>query len=106
MATNNRIIEFTYIAFAFLGALLPTISNIEFIQQTGPSFNILLFIDMASSNPAAQSLSRDLLIGASAMMTWIIIESRRLDMRNIWIIIVRLSFKAMRECPEVFGMTD
>ena len=54
----------------------------------GPGFDLVEFINLASSNPASESLSRDLLVGASAVTLWIVIESRRLAMKNIWIVIL------------------
>ena len=67
---------------------MPTLANIEFIRSYGPSFDIKTFIDLANSNPAAQSLSRDLFVGASAVTIWIISESRRLEMKNLWIVLL------------------
>ena len=43
---------------------------------------------MANVNPAAQSLSRDLVIGAGSITIWIVLESRRLKMKNLWIVLV------------------
>ena len=85
---THQILSFLYLALAFLGAVLPSLANIEFIRQYGPSFDIRLFIDLANSNPAAQSLSRDLLIGASAITIWIVSESNRLKMRNLWLVLL------------------
>ena len=73
---------------ALLGAVLPTLSNISFAQQFGPGFNILEFIRLANINPAAQSLSRDLLISASTITFWMIIEAKRLSMKHLWIVLL------------------
>ena len=54
----------------------------------GPAFDIVKFIQLANSNPAAQSLSRDLFVGAGAIFIWIISESRRLGMRNLWVVLL------------------
>jgi hypothetical protein len=43
---------------------------------------------LANANPAAQSLSRDLLVGASAITIWIVVESRRLQMRHLWLVLL------------------
>ena len=85
---QNQLIGIVYLCFATLGAILPTLANIKFVKEYGPTFNISLFINLANANPAAQSLSQDLLIGAVAVMTWVIIESRRLKMKNLWIVII------------------
>ena len=62
------------------------ISNFEFAREYGNSFDIKNFILLANANPAAQSISRDLLIGASAIFIWIVNEAKKLDMRNMWIV--------------------
>ena len=77
-----------YLIFAICGGLFPTLSNVEFISLYGPGFDFSKFIELANQNPAAESLSRDLFIGASAIMVWIISESRRLQMKNLWIVIL------------------
>lgn len=75
-------------AFAFAGAIFPTLSNIEFIQMYGSTFDIQKFIELANSNPASESLSRDLFIGAGSIFVWIINESRRLKMKNLWVVLL------------------
>ncbi len=77
-----------YLAFAIAGAILPTLSNIEFISIYGGGFDFIKFLQLANANPAAQSLSRDLLVGASCITTWIIVESRRLNIKYLWIILL------------------
>jgi hypothetical protein len=50
---------------------------------------------MAAANPAASSISRDLAIGATAVLIWIVQESRRLQMRGLpWVLLccVTLAF--------------
>ena len=88
MIAQIKWLKWIYLLLAILGAVLPTLANIEFAKIYGPSFNIKLFIDLANNNPASQSLSRDLFIGASAVFIWIISESKRLEMKNLWIVIV------------------
>ena len=88
MINQIKWLKWVYLLFAILGAVLPTLANIEFARTYGPSFDIKLFIDLANNNPASQSLSRDLLIGASAVFVWIISESKRLQMKNLWIVIL------------------
>ncbi len=85
--TSRTIISYLYLALAIAGAVLPTLSNIEFASQY-KGFDIGLFIELANSNPAAQSLSRDLAIAAISTTIWIVIESRRLQMRNLWIVLL------------------
>lgn len=76
-----------YLALAVAGGVLPWMANLDFIRDYGTSFDLKVFVDLANANPAAQSLSRDLLIGAAAVTTWMIVESRRLKMRNLWLVL-------------------
>ena len=81
-------LPYIYLSFSIAGAIFPTLANIEFMRTYGPIFDLRSFIDLANDNPAAQSLSRDLLIGASAIFVWIISESRRLSMKNIGLVVL------------------
>jgi len=78
-----------YLALAVAGGVLPWMANLDFMRDYGTSFDLKVFVDLANANPAAQSLSRDLLIGAAAVTTWMIVESRRLKMRNLWLGVLR-----------------
>ena len=88
MINQIKWLKWVYLLLAILGAVLPTLANIEFARSYGPSFDIKLFIELANNNPASQSLSRDLLVGSSAVFLWIISESKRLEMKNLWIVIL------------------
>ena len=88
MIRQIKWLKWVYLLLAILGAVLPTLENIEFAKIYGPAFDIQLFIELANNNPASQSLSRDLFIGSSAVFVWIISESKRLEMKNLWIVIL------------------
>ncbi len=88
MLEQIKWLKWFYLLLAIFGAILPTLANIEFAKTYGPSFDIQLFLELANDNPASQSLSRDLLIGSSAVFVWIISESKRLKMKNLWIVIL------------------
>ena len=77
-----------YLALAIAGAVLPWLANVDYMRQYGSSFDIGVFVQLANANPAAQSLSRDLLVGASAFTVWMVIESRRLGMRHLWLVLL------------------
>ena len=64
------------------------LANLEFAREYGNSFDINNFISLANATPAAQSISRDLLVGASAIFKWIVSESRKLDIKNMWIVYI------------------
>ena len=88
MIRQVKWLKWVYLILAILGAVLPTLANIEFAKSYGPSFDIQLFIELANNNPASQSLSRDLFIGSTAVFIWIISESKKLEMKNLWIVIL------------------
>ena len=85
---NKYILSYLYLILSILGAILPMISNFNFAMEYGSSFDINQFIQLANANPAAESISRDLLIGASAVFIWIVNESRKLNMKNMWIVYI------------------
>ena len=85
---NKYILSYLYLFLSILGAILPMVSNFNFAMEYGSSFDINQFIQLANANPAAESISRDLLIGASAVFIWIVNESRKLNMKNMWIVYV------------------
>ncbi len=88
MITSRKLLCFVYLLFAFAGAILPTLANIEFMKSYGPGFDIGQFVELANVNPAAQSLSRDLAVGSSAIFVWIIAEARRLKVKYLWLVII------------------
>ena len=83
---NKKILSYIYLFLSILGAVLPMMANFDFAMEYGNSFDIKNFILLANANPAAQSISRDLLVGASAVFIWIVNESKRLNIKNMWII--------------------
>ena len=85
---NKYIMSYLYLFISILGAIFPMISNFNFVMEYGSSFDINQFIQLANANPAAESISRDLLIGASAVFIWIVNESKKLNMKNMWIVYV------------------
>ena len=77
-----------YLALAVAGGVLPWLANLAFIRSTGQPFDLSLFVQQANANPAAQSLSRDLAVGATAVTLWMVVESRRLGMRGLgWVLL-------------------
>jgi hypothetical protein len=92
---GSRPLKWLYLALAITGAILPWLANLEFVHEHGASFDLGLFVQLANANPAARSLSRDLAIGATAVVIWIVQESRRLRMRGLpWVLLscVTLAF--------------
>ena len=81
--SNSTSLQVIYLILALLGAVLPWLANLEFIKVHGGGFDLGLFINLANANPAAQSLSRDLLVSSTAVSIWIVVEARRLKMRGL-----------------------
>ncbi len=92
---GNSTLKWLYLALAISGAVLPWLANLDFIREYGSSFDVGIFVRLANANPAASSLSRDLAIGATAVVIWIVQESKRLQMRGLpWVLLscVTLAF--------------
>jgi hypothetical protein len=81
-------LSWLYLALAVAGGVLPWMANLDFIRDYGSSFDLGQFIALANANPAAQSLSRDLMVGASAVTIWMVVESKRLQMRHLWLVLL------------------
>ena len=90
MLSNRYLLSSLYLLLSIAGGILPMLANIDFIKTYGMTFDILKFIQLANVNPAAQSLSRDLFIGAGAVTIWMFSESKRLNVRHFWFIITSL----------------
>ncbi|MFN9644846.1 MAG: DUF2834 domain-containing protein [Cyanobacteriota bacterium] len=87
-ATPARPLAWIYLALAVAGGVLPWLANLDFIRESGQPFDLGLFVRLANANPAAQSLSRDLAVGATAVTLWMVVESRRLGMRGLaWVLL-------------------
>ena len=85
----RNVLIWGYLVPALLGAILPWQANLEFMQaSSGAGFDLSGFIRDANITAASRSLSRDLIIGASAFSIWIVTEGRRLQVRSWWITLV------------------
>jgi len=86
--SRSRWFQALYLGLAIAGAMLTWDANLEFIHQSGAAFDLGRFVQQASANPAALSLSRDLAVGATAVTIWMVSESRRLGMRGLgWVLL-------------------
>jgi hypothetical protein len=77
-----------YLVLAVAGLVIPWYYNLQFMQQSGGSFDVAEFMAAAATTPAAQSLGWDLAIACIAGLLWIFFESKRLGMRFFWLYIV------------------
>ena len=85
---NKQKLSYLYFFLSIIGAILTMMANFNFVMEYGNIFDIKNFISLANANPAAQSISRDLLVGASAVFIWIINESKKLNIKNMWIVYI------------------
>lgn len=67
-----------------LGALIGTWSqNIRFFRQAGNG-GLTGFLDDCYANAASSSISNDIIFVALAAIVFMVVESRRLDIRFVW----------------------
>ncbi len=77
-----------YLLLAIAGVVITWYYNLQFMQESGGSFDLAEFMAASSSNAASQSLSWDLAIACLAGLLWIFFESKRLGMRFFWVYII------------------
>jgi hypothetical protein len=77
-----------YLLLAIAGVVMTWYYNLQFMEESGGSFDIAEFMAAGASNAASQSLSWDLAIACLAGLLWIFFESKRLGMRFFWIYII------------------
>lgn len=77
-----------YLTLAIFGLVMTWYYNLQFIADSGGSFDIAEFIAAGATNAAARSLSWDLFIACIAGLTWIYFESKRMGLRFFWVYII------------------
>ena len=78
-------------ALLAMAALIATWSqNLAFFAES-PGVGAVGFVRAAYANPAAASLSNDLLFLCAAAIVWMLVEARRHKIRFVWLYVV-LSF--------------
>jgi len=77
-----------YLVLALAGVVMTWYYNLQFMQESGGSFDLAAFMAAAATNAASKSLSWDLTIACIAGLLWIFFESRRLGLRFFWIYII------------------
>jgi hypothetical protein len=77
-----------YLLLSLAGLVLTWYYNLQFIEESGGSFDIGEFMAAGATNAAAKSLSWDLAIACLAGLLWIFFESKRLGLRFFWIYII------------------
>ncbi len=79
-------IEWVYLAFALIGLVAPWAFNITWMLGD-PTPGALGFLVDATANPAASSISIDIVIACTTFFVWMMAESRRLKMKRTWLLI-------------------
>lgn len=77
-----------YLLLAIIGLVMTWYYNLQFIQESGGSFDVAEFVAAGANNAASQSLSWDLAIACIAGLIWIFFESKRLGLRFFWVYFV------------------
>ena len=82
MATEHRQIIFGLTAL--VGVAATWYWNLQFMAGYG-EFSVLAFVADAYANPAAASISSDILVVTFAFLFWSLLEARRLGMKHWWV---------------------
>jgi Terpene cyclase DEP1 len=77
-----------YFVLAVAGVVMTWYYNLQFLRESGGSFDLVAFMAAGATNAASRSLSWDLTIACLAGLIWIFYESRRLRLRFFWIYII------------------
>jgi len=85
---NWTLLMWVYLFLAIAGLIVPWYFNLQFISEEGGEFPIRDFVAQGFATSGAASLTSDLLIGASAVTIWMIVECRRLKMKGLWLYLV------------------
>lgn len=86
MARSTRVLCAVYAALAAAALVATWSQNLAFFA--GPDASFASFVRGAWANPAAASLSNDLLLLTAAAIVWMVVEARRHAIRFVWIYVV------------------
>ncbi len=85
MNSNSR--QWIYGVLAIVGLVATGYFNLQFASEQG-GFSAGAFIAGGYANPAAGSLTSDLMVAVLAFLVWILTEARRLEMPRVWIYVI------------------
>lgn len=77
-----------FLACSILGLIVPWYFNLQHILYSPIALTVSEYYRQGTATPLAASLTWDLLIGATAATTFMMIEIRRLNMRFGWLYLV------------------
>lgn len=76
--------EAAYAGLALLGLLGTWYFNVQYVAQ-GSGFNPAAWLRLGFVNPAAASITVDLLVAFATFLVWTVLEARRLGMPAAWL---------------------
>jgi len=76
--------QWLYAALAVAGFFGTLAFNLQFAREAG-GFDVGAFVAGGFANPAAGSLTMDLLVALASFLVWSYSEARRLAMRRWWV---------------------
>jgi hypothetical protein len=79
--------QWLYAALAVAGFFGTLVFNLQFAREAG-GFDVAAFVAGGFANPAAASLTVDLLVALAAFLVWSFVEARRIGMRRWWVYLV------------------
>lgn len=77
-----------YLAMAIAGAIVPWYFNYHQLAYGLEPFTLANFLGAGFENDFVSSISSDFFIATTAMFVWMIVEARRLRMKNLWVYIL------------------
>jgi hypothetical protein len=80
-------LAYFYGLLAVLGLVLTWSYNLAYMRENG-GFSLVGFVQGGFANPAAASLSCDILVVALAASVWMVVEARRIGVRHGWVFVV------------------
>lgn len=76
--------QWIYAALAVAGFFGTLVFNLQFAREAG-GFDVRAFVAGGYANPAAGSLTTDLLVALASFLVWSYTEARRLAMQRWWV---------------------
>ena len=96
-----------YLFLAIAGLIVPWYFNLQFMMQTYGAASGDGFMAQGLATPGAASFTSDLFIGGFAFTIWMIVESRRLKMKGIWLYLILTCLIAFAfTCPFFLFMRE
>ncbi|SNY93868.1 Protein of unknown function [Cohaesibacter sp. ES.047] len=81
----NRLLIIFYLFMCVVGTIVPWLGFVAFLFEEG--VDLPLFVTSTIANPVAAGFTADLLISILVFWVWAVVDARREDVRNWWLII-------------------